>query len=195
MPRRRRDADRAGARSVRTAYPLLATARSARRMARAAAHPCRAWPATARHVGSRTASCSRWSPCAPTEQRLSLIHRRPGQQAGLRQGVVALTVGRSARLGRFGWCAVPRSEAECEFVEGDANPIMQGEDGSDRVVAAPEALDEPVPSCDRARRGQSFESAHWPQPCLESAVIGFDAVAYCSVMCRGAGCSSSRMRG
>jgi hypothetical protein len=42
----------------------------------------------------------------------------------------------SARLGRVGRCALPRSEAECEFVEGDANPIMEGEVGGDRVVAA-----------------------------------------------------------
>jgi hypothetical protein len=90
-------------------------------------------------------------------------------------GVVALTIGRHGWAG-LGGCALPRSEAECEFVEGDANPIVQGEVGGDRVVAAPEVLHECVPSCDRARRGQSAESAHWPQPCLEPTVIGFDAV-------------------
>jgi hypothetical protein len=90
-------------------------------------------------------------------------------------GVVALMIGRHGWAG-LGGCVLPRSEAGCEFVEGDANPIVQGEVGGDRVVAAPEVLHECVPNGDGARRGQSAESAHWPQPCLEPSVIGFDAV-------------------
>jgi hypothetical protein len=43
-------------------------------------------------------------------------------------------------------------------------------------VAAPEVLHECVPSCDRARRGQSAESAHWPQPRLEPSMVGLNGV-------------------
>ena len=55
-------------------------------------------------------------------------------------------------------------------------PILHGQVGGDLVVAAAQVLHEGLPGGDGARRRETFESAHRPQPGFKSTVVGFDDV-------------------
>ncbi len=85
-----------------------------------------------------------------------------------RRGTVALAVLTRAEAGLIPLGGVRGAglEAECEFVERDANPIMHGQVSGEGVVAAPQVLNEGVTGRDGARGGQSFQSAHRSEPAL-----------------------------
>src|SRR4051812_9080298 len=81
------------------------------------------------------------------------------------------------RCARSGLASVAfSSDGYGEFVERDADPVVYRDVGSQFVVAAAQVLHECVPGRDGACGGQSFESAHRPQPRLEPAMIGFHPI-------------------
>jgi hypothetical protein len=64
------------------------------------------------------------------------------------------------------------------LAERDADSVLWRRVGGEFVVSATQVLDERVPGRDGSSRGQSFQSAHRPQPALEPTVIGFDDVVW-----------------
>jgi hypothetical protein len=71
---------------------------------------------------------------------------------------------------------LPRSDGVGEFGEDRCESIPSIDIPAEFVVATTEVLHERVPSADHPCRAQPFQSAHRPQPGLQTPMIGFDGV-------------------
>src|SRR5829696_4175643 len=104
----------------------------------------------------------------PTNGR-PMSPRRAGTPTS--EGVVALGRDKRAQARE-----VPRSDGQGEFGERCREAELCRNVGGEFVVAAAEVLHEGMAGCESCRRAEAFQSAHGPQPGLQSAVIGFDPV-------------------
>jgi hypothetical protein len=80
------------------------------------------------------------------------------------------------------------SDGHRELIKCLVDSVVGGVVGSEFVVAAAEILDERVPGGDYPCGPAAFQSAHRPQPRLQSAMVGFDRVVRVpldGMQCRG----------
>jgi hypothetical protein len=69
-----------------------------------------------------------------------------------------------------------RSDGEGEFGEDRCEPMPSIDIPAEFVVTATKILHERVPGTDHPCRAQPFQTAHRPQPNLQTPMIGFDGI-------------------